>query len=129
MCSSLAPSIYEARTTEFIILGRIPVLKARMNAPAHGRGPQEHTGKANLFVIFGEPDITLLPEPDGKIRVKVNGVDVFKPQTGEVVSDGAEGIASWFANTDVEFRIADWQGIAGICDRIRGRLRRAGLRC
>jgi len=54
----------------------------------------------NLFVIFGEPDITLLPEPDGKLRVKVNGVDVFKPQTGEVVSDGADGIACWFIDTD-----------------------------
>ena len=43
---------------------------------------------------------TLLPEPDGKLRVKVNGVDVFKPQTGEVVSDGADGIACWFIDTD-----------------------------
>jgi hypothetical protein len=32
--------------------------------------------------------------------VKVNGVDVFKPQTGEVVSDGADGIACWFIDTD-----------------------------
>jgi adenine-specific DNA-methyltransferase len=32
--------------------------------------------------------------------VKVNGVDVFKPQTGEVVSDGADGIACWFVDTD-----------------------------
>jgi hypothetical protein len=44
-------------------------------------------GAGNLFVIFGEPDITLLPERDGKLRVKVNGVDVFKPQTGEIISD------------------------------------------
>lgn len=54
----------------------------------------------NLFVIFGEPDIAILPESDGKLRVKVNGVDVFKPQTGEVVSDGADGIACWFVDTD-----------------------------
>jgi adenine-specific DNA-methyltransferase len=27
-------------------------------------------------------------------------VDVFKPQTGEVVSDGADGIACWFIDTD-----------------------------
>ena len=33
-------------------------------------------------------------------RVKVNGVDVFKPQTGEVISDGADGIACWFIDTD-----------------------------
>jgi adenine-specific DNA-methyltransferase len=32
--------------------------------------------------------------------VKVNGVDVFKPQTGEVISDNADGIACWFIDTD-----------------------------
>ncbi|MGH6811625.1 MAG: hypothetical protein ACREDM_04550 [Methylocella sp.] len=91
---------YEARTTEFSKLGRIPVLKARMNADLHMAEDLKNTGKGNLFVIFGEPDITLLPEKDGKLRVKVNGVDVFKPQTGEVRSDGAEGIACWFIDTD-----------------------------
>jgi len=91
---------YEAHTTEFSKLGRIPVLKARMNADLQMAEDLKNTGKGNLFVIFGEPDITLLPEPDGKLRVKVNGVDVFKPQTGEVVSDGADGIACWFIDTD-----------------------------
>ena len=32
--------------------------------------------------------------------IKVNGVDIFKPQTGEVVSDSADGIACWFIDTD-----------------------------
>ena len=32
--------------------------------------------------------------------MKVNGVDVFHPNTGEVRSDGAEGIACWFIDTD-----------------------------
>ena len=91
---------YEAHTTEFNKLGRIPVLKARMNADLHMSDDLKNTGKGNLFVIFGEPDITLLPEKDGKLRVKVNGVDVFKPQTGEVISDGADGIACWFIDTD-----------------------------
>jgi adenine-specific DNA-methyltransferase len=91
---------YEAHTTEFSKLGRIPVLKARMNADLHMAKDLKNTGKGNLFVIFGEPDITLLPEKDSKLRVKVNGVDVFKPQTGEVRSDGAEGIACWFIDTD-----------------------------
>jgi adenine-specific DNA-methyltransferase len=63
-------------------------------------GDLKTTDKANLFVIFGEPDITLISEEDGKLRVKVNGVDVFKPQTGEVISDGADGIACWFIDTD-----------------------------
>jgi adenine-specific DNA-methyltransferase len=91
---------YEAHTTEFSKLGRIPVLKARMNADLHMSDDLKNTGKGNLFVIFGEPDITLLPEKDGKLCVKVNGVDVFKPQTGEVISDGADGIACWFIDTD-----------------------------
>jgi adenine-specific DNA-methyltransferase len=91
---------YEAHATEFSKLGRIPVLKARMNADLHMADDLKNTGKGNLFVIFGEPDITILPEKDGKLRVKVNGVDVFHPQTGEVRSDGPDGIACWFIDTD-----------------------------
>jgi len=91
---------YEAHTTEFSKLGRLPVLKARMNADLHMAEDLKNTGKGNLFVIFGEPDISLLTEKDGKLRVKVNGVDVFRPQTGEVISDNANGIACWFIDTD-----------------------------
>jgi adenine-specific DNA-methyltransferase len=91
---------YEAHTTEFTKLGRIPVLKARMNADLHMAGDLKNTGKGNLFVIFGEPDITVLPTQDGRVRVKVNGVDVFHPNTGEVRSDGPDGIACWFIDTD-----------------------------
>jgi len=91
---------YEAHATEFSKLGRIPVLKARMNADLHMADDLKNTGKGNLFVIFGEPDITILPEKDSRLRVKVNGVDVFHPQTGEVRSDGPEGIACWFIDTD-----------------------------
>jgi len=91
---------YEAHATEFSKLGRIPVLKARMNADLHMAEDLKNTGKGNLFVIFGEPDISLLPQEGGQLRIKVNGVDVFKPQTGEIISDGADGIACWFIDTD-----------------------------
>jgi len=163
---------YEAHTTEFTKLGRISVLKARMNADLHMAEDLKNTGKGNLFVIFGEPDIDLLlgsseavrikvkdvkqqtaslkaeqadlktrldaltakkdktlkekideirdrltvlkntiakktryveiaeSVPADELVVKVNGVDVFKPQTGEVVSDDADGIACWFIDTD-----------------------------
>lgn len=91
---------YDARSTEFDKLGRIPVLKARMNADLHMADDLKNTGKGNLFVIFGEPDIAILDAESGQIRVKVNGVDVFHPNTGEVLSDGAEGIACWFIDTD-----------------------------
>jgi adenine-specific DNA-methyltransferase len=91
---------YEGHATEFNKLGRIPVLKARMNADLHMSDDLKNTGKGNLFVIFGEPDIGILLAEDGKLRVKVNGVDVFHPNTGEVRSDGADGIACWFIDTD-----------------------------
>jgi adenine-specific DNA-methyltransferase len=91
---------YDARSAEFDKLGRIPVLKARMNADLHMADDLKNTGKGNLFVIFGEPDIDILPAPRGQIQVKVNGVDVFHPNTGEVRSDGADGIACWFIDTD-----------------------------
>jgi adenine-specific DNA-methyltransferase len=95
---------YDAHSTEFNKLGRIPVLKARMNADLHMSDELKNTGKGNLFVIFGEPDIDILDAGDdgkhGQIRVKVNGVDVFHPNTGEVRSDGADGIACWFVDTN-----------------------------
>ena len=91
---------FEAHASEFNKLGRIPVLKARMNADLHMAEGLKNTGKGNLFVIFGEPDIEILPEKDGRVRVKVRGVDVFDPSTGEVRSDGADGIACWFIDTD-----------------------------
>ncbi|MBI5634009.1 MAG: site-specific DNA-methyltransferase [Nitrospirae bacterium] len=91
---------YDAHSSEFDKLGRIPVLKARMNADLHMADDLKNTGKGNLFVIFGEPDIAILDAENGQIKVKVNGVDVFHPNTGEVRSDGAEGIACWFIDTD-----------------------------
>jgi adenine-specific DNA-methyltransferase len=91
---------FDAMSTEFNKLGRIPVLKARMNADLHMADDLKNTGKGNLFVIFGEPDIDLIDDGVGMMRVKVNGVDVFHPNTGEVRSDGPEGIACWFIDTD-----------------------------
>lgn len=91
---------YDAHSSEFAKLGRIPVLKARMNADLHMAGDLKNTGKGNLFVIFGEPDIDVLDCEDDKIQVKIHGVDVFHPNTGEVRSDNTDGIACWFIDTD-----------------------------
>jgi adenine-specific DNA-methyltransferase len=91
---------YDAHSAEFDKLGRVPVLKARMNPDLHMGGELKATGAGNLFVIFGEPDIKIEAEDDGLIRVKVRGVDVFKPQTGEVISEGTDGIALWMLDTD-----------------------------
>ena len=71
-----------------------------MNADLHMAGELKNTGNGNLFVTFGEPDIDVLDAEDGQIQARVNGVDVFHPNTGKVRSDGPEGIACWFVNTD-----------------------------
>lgn len=91
---------YEAHTTEFNVLGKVRVLKARMNADLHMAEDLKATGKGNLFVVFGEPDIKLTKQKDGRYVVRVLGVDVFHPQSGEVRSDGPDGIACWMIDTD-----------------------------
>ncbi len=91
---------YDAHATELTRLGPLAILKARMNPDLHMAEELKNTGKGNLFVVFGEPDIDLIEEKDGQIRVKVNGIDVFDPATGEIRSDDTKGIACWFVDTD-----------------------------
>ena len=91
---------FEAHASEFGRLGRIPVLKARMNADLHMAGDLKATDKGNLFVVFGEPDIEQIEDENGRLRVRLRGVDVFDPSTGEVRSDNADRIACWFIDTD-----------------------------
>lgn len=91
---------YDAHSSEFDKLGRIRILKARMNPDLHMGGDLKSTGAGNLFVIFGEPDIRITEAGDGMVQVQVFGVDVFKPQTGEVQSEGTDGIALWMLDTD-----------------------------
>ncbi|MCY3800695.1 MAG: site-specific DNA-methyltransferase [Chloroflexi bacterium] len=93
---------YEAHATEFDKLGRVPILKARMNPDLHMADELKSTGQGNLFVIFGEPDIDVLDAGDGRIKVQVKGVDVFDPSAGAVRSDDTDGIACWFIDTDYD---------------------------
>ena len=91
---------YDAHASEFTRLGRIPVLKARMNPDLHMADALAITKGANLFVVFGEPDISVEHLPDDMVRVKIEGIDVFKPQSGEVISEGPDDIALWMLDTD-----------------------------
>ena len=93
---------YDVHSTEFEKLGGFPVLKARMNADLHMANDLSNTGKGNLFVVFGEPDIDIEEVDDNGIQVRINGVDVYHPNTGEIRSDGPEGIACWFVDTDYD---------------------------
>lgn len=90
---------FDAHASELTRLGPLPILKARMNPDLHMAGELKNTGKGNLFTIFGEPDIDILEQPDGRIAVRVNGVDIYDPNTGEVRSNDVKGIAAWFIDT------------------------------
>lgn len=90
---------YDAHSADFNKLGRIPVLKARMNADLHMADDLANTGAGNLFVIFGEPDIDITEVEDNQIQVQIHGVDVFHPQSGEVRSSDPDEIACWFIDT------------------------------
>lgn len=91
---------YDAASSDLSSLGTVRILKARMNAELHMSADLKNTGKGNLFVIFGEPDIVIEDAPDNQIQVTVKGVDVFDPATGEVRSDDPDTIACWFIDTD-----------------------------
>jgi adenine-specific DNA-methyltransferase len=91
---------YDAQATDLVRLGPLAILKARMNPDLHMADDLKNTGKGNLFVVFGEPDVELKELNDGKMQVKVLGVDVFDPSNGEIRSDGIDGIAAWFIDTD-----------------------------
>ncbi len=91
---------YDAHSADFTKLGRIPVLKARMNADLHMAADLKNTGKGNLFVIFGEPDIEIQNVEGGQIRVRVKGIDVFKPHLGRVEQSSPDELACWFIDTD-----------------------------
>ncbi len=90
---------YDAHSSEIERLADLPILKARMNPDLH-MAELKNTGAGNLFVVFGEPDIEFLDTEDGKMQVKINGVDVFHPSKGEVISGGPDSIAAWFIDTD-----------------------------
>ncbi|MER9578638.1 site-specific DNA-methyltransferase [Mesorhizobium sp. M0400] len=91
---------FEAQASDLNRLGPLAVLKARMNPDLHMAEDLKNTGKGNLFVVFGEPDVDLIETAQGELQVKVNGIDIFDPSTGEIRSDDVKGIAAWFIDTD-----------------------------
>jgi adenine-specific DNA-methyltransferase len=80
--------------------GKLTVLTARMNPDlSMGEDLLKKTGAGNLFTVFGEPDID--PQRRGKeIVLKLRGVDVYDPTTGQIRSHSTDDIACWFLDTD-----------------------------
>ncbi len=93
---------YDAHATELTKLGPMPILKARMNPDLHMAEDLKNTGKGNLFVVFGEPDLIVeqVPDQPDHVRIRIIGVDVFDPQTGDIRSGDTKSIAAWFIDTE-----------------------------
>jgi adenine-specific DNA-methyltransferase len=72
-----------------------------MNPDLHMADDLKNTGRGNLFVVFGEPDLIVEPVPDqpDHVRIRIIGVDVFDPQTGDIRSGDTKSIAAWFIDT------------------------------
>jgi adenine-specific DNA-methyltransferase len=81
--------------------GKLTVLPAKMNPDlAMGDELLKKTGAGNLFMVFGEPDVDIRKEKDGRIVIEIRGVDVYDPTTGELRSDTTDDIACWFIDTN-----------------------------
>lgn len=91
---------FDAHSSELVNLGSLKILKARINPDMHMSDELKNTGRGNMFVVFGEPDVEILDDGGTDIRVKVHGVDVFDPNTGDIRSSDTAGIAAWFIDTD-----------------------------
>ena len=81
--------------------GKLTVLMARMNPDlAMGDELLKKTGAGNLFMVFGEPDMEVKKQKDGKLTVQIRGIDVYDPTTGQIRSSSTDDIACWFIDTD-----------------------------
>lgn len=91
---------FDAHASEFDRMGALPVLQARINPDLH-MPDLANTGAGNLFTVFGEPDIQVHEESDGRVSIEVAGVDMYKG--GQIESTNADDIAVWFIDTDYDY--------------------------
>ena len=91
---------FEAHADEKQVkVGRMPVVRVRLNNDLHMSDRLKTKGKDNLFVVFGEPDIEARPCGD-LWEVEIKGLDIFDPTTGQCEHSGVEDIACWMIDTD-----------------------------
>lgn len=96
-----------AELTKEMQFGKLRILPIRMNPDLAMFGDEtgqellKKTGSANLFTVFGEPDLKI-DVKKGQMTVAIRGLDVFDPTTGEVRSGSTDDIACWFIDTDYD---------------------------
>ncbi len=83
-------------------VGRVRVLNVRISSELMMGEELKNTGAGNLFTVFGEPDIDVMPLGDGTIEVTLRGLDIYDPNTGTIRSSDPKDIACWFIDTDYD---------------------------
>ena len=97
-----------AELSKGLQFGKLRVLPIRINpdlamfGDANGRELLKKTGSANLFTVFGEPDLDVKRGSDGRYTVTIRGPDVFDPSTGEVRESSTADIACRFLDTEYD---------------------------
>lgn len=80
--------------------GNLQILITRINPDLMlDDGLLKKTSAANLFVVFGEPDLSLDRLEDGQYTVTLKGLDIYDPTTGQIRSSTTDDIAAWFIDT------------------------------
>lgn len=81
--------------------GKLLVLPTRVNPDlTMGEELLKKTSAANLFMVFGEPDLDVRKLKDGKVEVEIKGVDIYDPTRGVIRSASTDEIACWFIDTE-----------------------------
>jgi len=81
--------------------GKLMVMPTRMNYDlTMGDDLLKKTGAGNLFMYFGEPDIEPKEQENGQLVVKIKGLDIYDPTTGQIRSHSTDDIACWFIDTN-----------------------------
>lgn len=80
--------------------GKLIVLPTKMNPDLAMGELLKKTGAGNLFMVFGEPDVSVTTAKNGQVTVEIRGLDVYDPTTGEIRSNSTDEIACWFIDTD-----------------------------
>lgn len=98
---SFDPYVVEVCKEDF---GNLKIIPVRMNNDLQTglREELKNTGTGNIFMVFGEPDIKVIKTEKNKIKIIINGLDVYDPTTGSIRNNPIEQIACWFIDTDYD---------------------------
>lgn len=88
---------------------RIEVFPVRISPDLTLADRLKNTGAGNLFMVFGEPELRVDRQADGRYAVTLLGIDVYDPGSGIVRSGSADGdhkedVACWMLDTAYDGR-------------------------